>query len=221
MKSDPRAILIVNGDIMNTALKSGPSDLYGETVPPGKQIDRMTDILAPLAPKIAMGTIGNHEFRVWRDTGIDIMSIVFANIGLSDKYVREGGMLYIRLGQNGAQKHGRKNPPKQWYSVYVTHGSGGGRKEGAKAIRLADMASIADADIYIHSHTHMPMIMRQSYFRADPYNCCVRSVDRLFVNTGACLEYGGYGQMQEYKPASQSTPVITILGTQKAAYATL
>ena len=34
-------------------------------------------------------------------------------------------------------------------------------KEGrAKAIRLADMACIVDADIYIHSHTHLPMIMK-------------------------------------------------------------
>ena len=33
----------------------------------------------------------------------------------------------------------------------------------AKAIRLADMASIVDADIYIHSHTHLPMIMKQAY----------------------------------------------------------
>ena len=38
------------------------------------------------------------------------------------------------------------------YTIYTTHGRGGGRKEGAKAIRLADMASIVDADIYIHSH---------------------------------------------------------------------
>ena len=49
------------------------------------------------------------------------------------------------------------------------------------------------------------MIMKQSFFRADASNCCAKPVEKLFVNTGAALGYGGYGQAQEFKPASFST----------------
>lgn len=219
--SDDRALVIVNGDMMNTAVRTGPSDVYGERMTPGRQIEYATRLLEPIRDKIVMGTTGNHEHRVYRDTGIDTTAVVFGNLGLSSLYVREGGLLYIRFGQRGGETHGRDAPPKVWYSIYATHGSGGGRKEGAKAIRLADMAATVDADIYIHSHTHMPMIMRQAFFRADPYNCAATRADRLFVNSGSALGYGGYGQAQEYKPSSTRTPVITLDGRRKDASATL
>ena len=101
------------------------------------------------------------------------------------------------------------------YSFHVTHGSGGGRKEGAKAIRLADMASIVDCDIYIHSHTHLPMIMKQGFYRTDISNGVVKKVDKLFVNTSAQLDYGGYGEASEFKPSSKHCPVIYLSGKDK------
>jgi hypothetical protein len=97
----------------------------------------------------------------------------------------------------------------------MLHGSGGGRKEGAKAIRLADMASIVDADIYIHNHTHLPMVMKQAFFRTDIPNSTFGIVDKLFVNGAANLNYGGYGEAQEFKPSSKESPVIHLSGTKK------
>ena len=88
-------------------------------------------------------------------------------------------------------------------------------------IRLADMASIVDADVYIHSHTHLPAVMKQAFYRSDSSNCCAKKVDKLFVNTGAALEYGGYGQAQEFKPNSNCNPVIHLEAKTKRARATL
>ena len=102
-----------------------------------------------------------------------------------------------------------------WRCDYATHGTGGGRKEGAKAIRLADMANIVDADIYIHSHTHLPMSLRQAYHRVDTRNQVVMKVDKLFVNDAASLKYGGYGQAGEFKPSSMYSPVIHLGGVNK------
>ena len=221
IQSDDRAMVIINGDILNCALRHSASDVYGEKMTLGEQIEYVTKLLEPIQDKIIAGTIGNHEYRAYKEAGIDVMKVVFANLGIADRYLHEGGLIFIRMGENGTKTHGRPHPPKLWYSVYVTHGSGGGRKEGAKAIRLADMASTVDADIYIHSHTHMPMILRKCYYRADPYNCTGVMVDRLFINTAASLGYGGYGQMYEYSPSSKKSPVITLNGEKKAAYASL
>ena len=139
-------------------------------------------------------------------------------MGLADKYTPTSAVLFIRLGEmpggyresNGSGLH-----RKLCYTLYVLHGSGGGRKEGAKAIRLADMASIIDTDIYIHSHTHLPMIMKQAFHRIDPRNSGVAMVDKLFVNTAANLKYGGYGEAGEFKPSSMDTPVIYLNGKKK------
>ena len=127
-------------------------------------------------------------------------------------------MLFVRFGKQSSghkESNGSGRTRKMCYTIYALHGSGGGRKEGAKAIRLADMASIVDADIYIHSHTHLPMILKQGFYRIDTRSSSVAFVDKLFINTAANLNYGGYGEAAEFKPSSKETPVIFLSGKEK------
>lgn len=217
---DPYGLVILNGDLMNTALKTSVSDVYGEVLSPMQQITHLVTMLRPIAGKIIGVTAGNHENRVYRNDGIDVTRLVCRELGIEEKYSPEGVLIFLRFGTRANNGHENRNP-RQWYSIYATHGSGGGRKEGAKAIRLADMACIVDADVYIHSHTHLPMIMKQSFYRADSSNCTAKQVSKLFVNTGAALGYGGYGQSQEFKPASAATPTIHLQAKNKRMSATL
>ena len=107
------------------------------------------------------------------------------------------------------------------YSIYCVHGSGGGRKEGGKINRVVDLASIIDADIFLHSHTHMPAIVRNAYFRVDTRKCTANKVDRLFINTSSSLDWGGYGEAQSYKPNSLETPLILLDGHKRGMRAVL
>lgn len=220
---DPYGLVILNGDLMNTALRNSVSDVYGELMSPMQQITALVTLLKPIAGKIIGVTTGNHENRTYRADGIDITRLVCRELGIEEKYAPEGVLVFLRFGSRckHAQHIADGRNPRQWYSIYATHGSGGGRKEGAKAIRLADMAAIVDADIYIHSHTHLPMVMKQSFFRADSSNCTAKQVQKLFVNTGATLCYGGYGQAQEFKPADTSTPIIHLEAKHKRMNATM
>lgn len=212
------AFVILNGDLMNNATKTSVSDCYAEKMPPQQQIDTLVDLLEPIKDKILMITQGNHEVRTYRNDGIDLTSIVASRLGLLDKYVREGGVLFLRFGRVSRGNKETQNPNnvrKMCYSIYATHGSGGGRKEGAKAIRLADMASIVDCDVYIHSHTHLPLAMKQAFYRTSVPNSTVAFVEKLFVNTAAKLKYGGYGQSGEFKPSSRSNPIILLSGEKR------
>ena len=220
-ENDPYGLVILNGDLMNTAVRNGVSDVYGELMTPMQQIDCMVELLRPIAPKVIGVTSGNHEDRVYRNDGIDTTRLVCRELGIENRYDPDGVLIFLRFGtRNGHMRHKGQNQ-RQWYSIYATHGSGGGRKEGAKAIRLADMAATVDADCYIHSHTHLPMVMKQAFYRTSPHNCSVARVNKLFVNTGAALDYGGYGQKQEYKPASTETPVVHLDASLKRMHATL
>lgn len=212
------AYCILNGDIMNNATRTSVSDSYAEEIPPMEQLTMYIDLFEPIKDKILCITSGNHENRTYRKEGIDLSQIVARQFGISDKYSKEGALLFVRFGavsSNRKETSGTGQVRKVCYTIYITHGSGGGRKEGAKAIRLADMASIVDADIYIHSHTHLPMIMKQAYYRTDIPNSTASLVTKLFVNTAAALNYGGYSQAYEYKPASKDTPVIYLNGHKK------
>lgn len=217
--NDPYGVVVLNGDLMNSATRGGVSDVYGEKLSPMQQIDELCTLLRPIAGKIAGATAGNHEQRAYRDDGIDITRLVCRELGVEERYSPDGLIVFLRFGKKEGHGRHKNRDSKQWYTLYVTHGSGGGRKEGAKAIRLADMASICDCDCYIHGHTHLPMIMKQRYYRTSPGNSSVQCIERLFVNTGATLEYGGYGQTKEFKPASMASPIITLEAARKRATA--
>ena len=218
IKNTPNAYCILNGDIMDNATKTSIGDTYAQVFSPMEQLARATELFEPIKDKILCITHGNHENRTYKKEGINLSRLIANQLGLEDRYTPTSAVLFIRVGENSnghKETNGSGKKRHICYTLYVLHGSGGGRKEGAKAIRLADMASIVDCDLYIHSHTHLPLIMKQAFHRIDPRNSTVAIVDKLFVNTAANLNYGGYGEAGEFKPSSKETPVIYLSGTQK------
>lgn len=218
IKNTPNAYCVMNGDIMDNATKTSIGDTYTQVFNPMEQLAKAVELFSPIKDKILCITHGNHENRTYKKEGINLSRLIATQLGLADRYTPTSAILFLRVGENARgwrETNGSGNLRQICYTFYVLHGSGGGRKEGAKAIRLADMASIIDCDIYIHSHTHLPMIMKQAYHRVDARNNGVSLVDKLFVNTAANLNYGGYGEAQAFKPSSKDTPVIYLSGTKK------
>ena len=211
VKNTPNAYCIMNGDIMDNATKTSIGDTYTQVFNPMEQLAKAVELFEPIKDKILCITHGNHENRTYKKEGINLSRLIAKQLGLDDRYTPTSAVLFIRFGPGGKATHYRK----ACYTGYILHGSGGGRKEGAKAIRLADMASIIDCDFYIHSHTHLPMVMKQAFHRIDTANSAVALVDKLFVNTAANLNYGGYGEAGEFKPSSKDTPTIYLSGTKK------
>ena len=211
VKNTPNAYCIMNGDILDNATKTSIGDCYTQEFNPMAQLQRATELFLPIANKILCVTHGNHENRTYKKEGINLSYLIAKQLGIEDRYSPTSALIFLRFGELRVNCHHRK----VCYTIYALHGSGGGRKEGAKAIRLADMASIIDCDIYIHSHTHLPLIMKQGFHRVDHRNSTVALVDKLFVNTAANLRYGGYGEAGEFKPSSMETPVIYLDGTTK------
>ncbi len=209
VKNTPNAYCILNGDIIDNATKTSIGDTYTQELNPMDQLTKAVEIFEPIKDKTLCVTHGNHENRTYKKEGINLSYLMAAQLGLADRYTPTSAILFVRFGSGAS--HGNRIR----YTIYALHGSGGGRKEGAKAIRLADMASIIDADIYIHSHTHLPMIMKQGFHRVDLKSSTVSHVSKLFVNTAANLTYGGYGEAGEFKPASKETPVIYLDGRKK------
>ena len=213
----PNAYCILNGDILDNASRSSIGDIETRELNIMEQIQRGVDLFTPVKDKILCVTNGNHENRAYRKEGIDISMIVANQLGIGDRYSPTSALLFLRFGKQSSHHSNRR----ALYTLYCNHGSGGGRKEGAKAIRLADMANIVDADIYIHSHTHLPMVMKQGFLRINLCSSSVQNVTKLFVNTSSNLNYGGYGEAQEFKPNSKDTPVIYLNGCKKEMYAKL
>jgi predicted phosphodiesterase len=219
VKNTPNAYCVLNGDIIDNATKTSIGDTYSQEMNPMEQLKKAVELFEPIKDKILCISHGNHENRTYRKEGINLSYLIATQLGLGDRYTSASAIIFLRFGQlsNGKKEtNGSGDVRKVCYSIFMLHGGGGGgRKEGAKAIRLADMASIADCDIYIHSHTHLPMTMRESFHRVDVRNSTVALVDKLFVNTASNLRYGGYGEAAEFKPSSMETPILYLNGKKK------
>ena len=218
IKKTPGAYCILDGDLMDTAICSSIGDTYGANLQPMEQLKTCVRLFEPLKEKILAVLPGNHENRVYKSDGIDMTEMMCAQLRIPEKYSPTTALLFVRVGKDKrAERRGRPN----LYTIYVTHGSGGGRREGGKVNRLADLASIVDADIYVHAHTHLPLVFKEAYYRVSGSNSSVAMVDKLFVNTAATLNYGGYGDKAGFKPASKCSPVIFLSGDEHNMWAKL
>lgn len=218
IRSHENCFTILNGDLMDTAIKTSIGDTYGATLQPMEQLRQCVKIFEPIKDKILAVTPGNHEARIYKTDGLDTTQMMCMQLGLADLYSPASAMLFISFGK----QNGHKNHWPILYTCYVSHGTGsGGRKEGGKVQRLVDMAEIIDADIYVHSHTHLPAIVRNSFHRVDTRHCTVQRVDRLFINTSSSIEWGGYGETYQFKPNSLETPMIILSGRERKMQAIL
>lgn len=202
--------VIVNGDILNWASKSSVSDIFKEELNPNQQIDMACSLLRPIKDRIIAVTEGNHEKRAYKTEGILLMYQVCQRLEIFNVYSEGAYLLFLSFGMSQGRDC-RKLP----YTIYGKHGSGGGKRPGGKVNRLEDMTMIVDADIYLHSHTHLPFAMKKSFFRCDYKNRKITEVEKLFVNTNAFLSYGGYGEDYGFTPSSTQYPKIVLNGIER------
>lgn len=213
--SKDNAYCVLAGDLMDCALKSSLGDVY-TNLSPMEELAACTELFKPISHKIIGIVGGNHEARHYKTNGVDMTLLVARQLGIEERYSNDTAVLFVRLGRDEGHAH-HKRPIL--YTIYLTHGTGGGRKEGSKIQRLVDLSAIVDTDIYIMGHTHLPATLKTSFARPSAANNSITFCNKLFVNAAAKLKYGGYGDIGGYRPNSTDTPMILLDGTRKAARA--
>lgn len=213
VNSHENAYCVLGGDLMDCALKSSLGDAY-TNLSPMQELSACMEMFAPLAEKgKILGAVGgNHEARHYRTNGIDMTRLLMRQTRVEHLYSPDTALIFLRVGRD-RKSNGHHRPIL--YTIYLTHGSGGGRKEGGKIQRLADYAQIVDADIYICNHTHLPASFKTGFARPSAANSSITYCTKLFVNGSAKLQYGGYGDTGGFKPPCIETPRILLSGETK------
>lgn len=200
--------LILNGDLMNNALKSSKSDSYREKKSIEEQQDELIKLLWPVRNKILYMCQGNHEYRTSLLAGIDPLRYVAKVLGLldSDRYSDNSYIINLMFGKN-------KSPTAlNQYIIYGIHGAGsGGRRMGATINAMENLTKICpNADLYIHSHTHVPLSYTDKCYLYNRHRHKIEEFTRTFVNTNSFLNYGGYAERFGYKMCDQAPLMITV-----------
>lgn len=204
----PNRYVILNGDLLNNAIKTSVSDSYGEN-DPERELGTIAYRLKQIKHRIlAMGS-GNHEERTLKLTGIDPSRYLAVRLGIEERYSSNSFVLFLRFGELREKITDKKRPAV--YKIFVQHGYGGGKKNGSKLNNLNDSDQIiADADLYIMGHTHTPIANVKSTFICDTRNNKVLRQNKYFLMHNAFMKFGGYGLRYGYSPAATEVTYATL-----------
>jgi hypothetical protein len=212
----PNAFCILNGDLCESSLRTSKGEIYKQVGTPQDQRDWIVERLYPLRHKILGQDTGNHEVRIWNEIGIDISADIARALGIP--YRPEGLIIKISFGDYNKGTKGR--PYTYW--ICFTHGYGGARTKGAKAVKVERLATWLHADCYIMSHDHVVNVAPDVYLLPDPRTHIdpetgfrvgrVMAHRKMLVKSNAYLKWGGYSEMGGFPPVDLDCPKITLRG---------
>lgn len=202
IKRRHNAYTLLNGDILNCATKESTPELYEDLVTPDQALEQAEKVLKPIKDRILGISAGGHELSIFHLTGTDYMWHLARNLGIENRYMRDGGLIHITLKP-------LKPRDKTIFTILFTHGWGGARTRGAKVKKVEDLTRNIEADIYVLSHDHTQNLARDNYLVSKP-DGTLEIRRKLLVSTGGFLTYGGYVFRKGLLPQDLGTPRIRI-----------
>ena len=213
------AYILLGGDLINNATKSGVSDIFLEKYPPSTQVKIVTEMLRPFAEKqrIICSLGGNHERRSEKDANYSPGYDIMCKLDCEHLYRESMAFIRIKMGVDGGA--GQRNP---CYIIAAAHGAAGGAKVGGVANRAVDFASNLDgADIVVVGHSHKPFVTPPAKIVIDPQHGMASIRPYYVINATAWMGYGGYAAQKMLPPASIAPQVIRLYGKKKKIEVTM
>ena len=139
---------------------------------------------------------GNHELRVMKDDGVNIMRHMCREIDA--KYL---GIARVHIFKIGDQS----------YSMYTTHGASGARLTYTKIKGALDLERVVDVEMYAMGHVHQLSHHVRQFYRVDTKAHTVEKGEKHFMLTGSYLDYANsYAQMKCMEPARLGSPLVDL-----------
>lgn len=214
--AEPNRFILLAGDLINNAIKSSVSNVYEEIMTPSAQKKWIVEQLEPVRERILGIVGGNHEYRSTKEVDIDITESIADKIGKPSVYREDETLIKITFGKKG----GRENK-QQCYTIYLTHGAGGGKRPGSSLNNIELLGLSIDADVYIMGHTHKRMAYKSTFRRPDLRNNAIAETERLFVVSAAWQSYGGYAARKMLPPGARGSVPIILQANKKKAEAVI
>jgi len=214
IKRNDNCYCLLNGDLCEAAIRTSKGEIYQQVGSPKDQKKQVVRWLLPIKDKILGMTTGNHENRIAELVGDDPSDYIAEKLEIP---FRPEGMLF-KLSFGGGNESHEEKPFVFW--TYITHGYGGARTRGAKAVKAERLSYWQVADVFAMSHDHEVNVAPSIRFTADPRGTVgddgflsgvVREHRIMLVKTNAYVKFGGYAEMGGFSPSDLSTPIITLL----------
>lgn len=191
------------GDLMESGLTSSIGDsVYQQKLNPQEQMEAVIDLIAPVCgAKLCLGYLaGNHEYRIKKQTGIDVAKIIANTVRVP----------YLQYACWNLWYAG-----KQSYSIYTFHGKSGSRFIHTKIKAAMDIAHYFMGDLVVMAHVHDLGTEAQERQTVDKVKKAVVVKKQYVVLSGHYLGYDrSYAQESGYPPSKIGSPKIMFYSTR-------
>lgn len=220
VKDMPNVYLILGGDLINNATRSGVSNIFEETMRPADQKKMMAKILEPVRDKILCSVTGNHERRSGKDADDDPCYDIMCKLDIEDRHRENMAFVNIMLCNREADYRVRgKNRPS--YTLVVTHGAGGGRMTSGAVLTGERFAYVVDCDALIVGHTHKPFTTVSGRIHIDTHNKKVSVLPFHVISMTSWMDYGSYAMAKMLLPSVHRLHTITLNSDHKEITVTM
>lgn len=145
--------------------------------------------------------IGNHEWRVYQHSGLNITKWLCEQ--LHCKYLGLGMLHVFYVG-------------RQEYTIYTTHGHTYARFPHTKLKAITDLERMILADIYVMGHSHqLAYLIREKYiFNSFKKELELREI--FYILSGSYLaHWESYAHKRGYEPLKLGSAVVTLYGEER------
>jgi hypothetical protein len=196
---EKRIYVLGMGDMVECGTTSSVGDsVYRQRLNPQEQIEEIIVLFKPLADAgLIIGFHhGNHERRLMKAVGLDIMKFICQS--LSVRFLGHAAFHVWRIG-------------KQNYSVFSTHGSSGARLPYSKIRAALDVFRYVDTEIVLYGHMHSLDHHTTLYHRVNINKGTLDELRRHAVLTGSFMNYfDSYGEEKNLPPVRTGVARITL-----------
>lgn len=200
-KEDNHRIILM-GDLLDAGVKNAiGGSVYEQDMNIQEQIDTVCNLLKDYSNQIDGLVIGNHEFRVFKETGIDVCSFVSDKLNVPyDKY---SGLITYSFN-------------KKAYNIYYTHGScGGGIENNLK--KCKELSNKVVCDAYLMGHVHKNAYTKREVVTVDSRNEKINKTLQHFILTGHSLNYdNSYAEQANLEISPVGFPIVGLSGKNKS-----
>lgn len=205
------AYALLNGDLAEVAIIGSKGNPYEATMTVSQAKQKIKELFMPLvkAKKVIGMAGGNHEERIFKQTGNDISLDIAMFLDIEGIYDPQGLYGSINIGNIS-------------YTFYMKHGKGGGKKRAYKMHKMEEMGQvIKNCDLYIMAHIHDILTFQVEPKFIDAENNCEIRIKQTFVSSSSYMDYGGYAEDFDFEPGKTGSPRIRLNGIKKDVHVSI
>jgi uncharacterized membrane protein len=198
-----KARVLLNGDYIEGVLKDSKGEIYEQKMTPEEQAEFFVELMMPIKQQIDGITIGNHDFRVVKNTSFDPVKMIAKDLGVKDKYLEERGIIGFSI--NGF-----------YYSIEMHHGVGGGSTLAAVENAMKKLWK-SDSDIMYCGHWHKEFTKPIKRFSIYKRHKKIMEEMKWLICGNTTLDTAKYAVRGGFEESFSSQAIITLSGKNKKA----